>query len=53
MAVFPAAMVTCGNMTVSKLKSFRKDVTRNKNIREKTPEECHTLKVKEVTKDQR
>ena len=55
MAVFPAAMVACGNMTVNESQISRKGVTRNKKIRNKnkTPEECHTLKLKEVTTDQR
>ena len=54
MAVFPAAMVVCGNMTVNALENSRKDVTQNKKIRDKKlQEECHILKLQEVTEDQR
>ena len=35
LALFPAAMVACGNMTVNKLKNSRKDVTWNKKIKVK------------------
>ena len=48
-------MVASGNTTVHKLQNSRKDGTRNKKIRDnKKPEEkCHTLKLQEVTEDQR
>ena len=34
LALFPAAMVACGNMTVNELQNSRKDVTQNKQIRD-------------------
>ena len=46
LVVFPAAMVAYGNMTVCELQNSRKDVTQKKD-----QQECHALKLKEVTKD--
>ena len=45
------AMAACGNMTAYELQNnSRKDVARNKNTRDKKPqEESHTLKLQEVT----